>query len=104
MSKGSSMVALAKLMLNTVGLTESELIGVNDRMLIMFWNHTRKGRRQRIVKDLLLDNKGPSAWEQIGKTPSWKRTRYVIRVDITMGKKRSVKPNVVQVVTGEGNM
>ena len=46
--------------------------------------------------DLLLDNKGPSAWEQIGKTPSWKRTRYVnVRlIDITMGKKRSVNTMV----------
>ena len=55
--------------------------------------------------DLLLDNKGPSACEKIGKTPVWKRTRYVkVRfIDITMGKKRSVKPNGVQVVTGKGN-
>ena len=39
----------------------------------------------------MLDNKGPIAWEQIGKTPSWKRTRYVnIRfkrlIDIIVGK------------------
>ena len=59
-----------------------------------------------IVMDLLLDNKGPSAWEKIGKTPSWKRTRYVkVRlIDITMGKKRSVKPNGVNMVNGDGNV
>ena len=56
------------------------------------------------MEDFLLDNKGPIAWEQIGKTPSWKRTRYVkvSLIDITMGKKRIVKPNGVQVVTGKG--
>ena len=56
--------------------------------------------------DLLLDNKNPSAWEQIGKTPTWKRKNKVCQrglIDITMGKKRSVKPNGVQVVTGKGN-
>ena len=52
-----------------------------------------------------MDNKSLSPWEQNGKTPSWKRTRHVIvrLIDITMGKKRSVKSNGVQVVTGKGN-
>ena len=56
--------------------------------------------------DLLLDNKSPSLWEKNGKTPSWKGTRYVnVRlIDTTMGKKRRVKPNGVQVVTGDGNV
>jgi hypothetical protein len=56
--------------------------------------------------NLLLDNKGPSALEQIGKTPSWKRKDKVCQhglIDITMGKKRSVTHNGVQVVTGKGN-
>ena len=53
-----------------------------------------------------MDNKGPSACKKIGKTPIWKRTRYVnVRLtDITMGKKRSVKPNGVKVVTGDGKV
>jgi hypothetical protein len=37
MDKGYSMVALAKLKLNTESLTESELIGVNNMMPIMLW-------------------------------------------------------------------
>ena len=37
MGKGSSMVASAKLKLNMESLTESELIGANDMMLIMLW-------------------------------------------------------------------
>ena len=28
---------------------------------------------ERIVADLLLDNKSPSPWEQNGKTPSWEK-------------------------------
>ena len=51
--------------------------------------------------ELLLDNKGSSAWEKIGKTPSWKRSGLI---DITMGEKRSVKPNCVQAVTGDGKV
>ena len=59
----------------------------------------------RIVVNLLLDNNVPSSWEQIGKTPSWKRTSYInVRlIDITMSKKSSVKTNGVQVVTCKGN-
>ena len=105
MDKGYSMVAPAKLKLNTESLTESELIGVNDMMPIMFriGNFLLK-QGEKIVVDLLLDNKGLCAYEKIGKTPVWKSTRYVnVRlIDITMGKKRSVKPNGVQVVTGNG--
>ena len=99
MGKGSPMVAWGKPKLNTQSLTESELVGVNDMMLIMFWicNFLLE-QREGIVVDLLLDNKGPSAWEQSGKTPSWKWTRYVNvqftrLIDITTGKVRSVKPN-----------
>ena len=55
----------------------------------------------------LLDNKGPNASEQIDKTPSWKRKDKVCQrglIDITIGKDCSVKPNSVQVVTGNGNV
>ena len=76
MGIGYSMVALAKLKLNTDSLTESELIGVNDMMPIMFWICDFLLEQEDIImEDLLLDNKGLSAWEQIGKTPSLKRTR-----------------------------
>ena len=57
--------------------------------------------------DLLLDNKGLSAWEQIGKTPTRKRKDKVCQrglIDINMGKIRSVKPNGVHVVTKDGNV
>jgi len=56
--------------------------------------------------DLLLGNKSPCPGEQGGKTPCLKRTMYVnVRlIDITMGKDCSVKPNGVQVVTGNGNV
>ena len=88
----SPMVASAKPKLNTKSLTESEFIGVNDMMPIMFWicNFLLE-QGERIMEDLFLDNKGPSAWEQIGKAPSWKRIRYVNvqfkrLIDIIMGK------------------
>ena len=72
--KEYSMVAPAKLRLNTESLTESELIGVNDLMSIMFWiwNFLLE-QGEGIVVDLLLDNKSPSTWEQNGKNPSWKK-------------------------------
>ena len=69
-------------------------------MWIMFWIHNSLSeQREGIVVDLLLDNKSPSPWEQGGKTPSWKRNRYVNvqfkrLIDITMGKKLSVSPMV----------
>ena len=99
MGKGLSMVASAELKLNTESLTESELIGANDMIPIMLWTRNfLLEQGARIVVDLLLDNKGPSAWEQIGKTPSWKRKDKIchrVLIDITLGKKRSVKPNGV---------
>ena len=113
MGKGSFMVASAKLKLNTDNLTESELIGAhdmgaNDMMPIMLWIHNFLSEQgEGIVVDLLLDNKGPSAWDKIDKTPSWKRKDKVCQrglIDITIGKKCSVKPNGVQVVTGDGNV
>ena len=93
--------------MNMKSLNESELIDVIDMMSIMFWirNFLLK-QGEGIVVDL-LDNKGPNAWEQIDKTPSWKRKDKVCQhglIDITMGKDRSVKPNGVQVVTGNGNV
>jgi len=110
MGKGFSMVALAEQKLNTESLTESELIGANDMMPIMLWicNFLLE-QREGIVVDLLLDNKSPSMWEQGGNNTRWKKKSYVnVRfkrmIDITMGKKRSVKPNGVQVVTGKGNV
>jgi len=76
--KGSPMVASGNLKLNMTSLTESELVGVNDMMPIMFWIHNSLlEQREGIVVDLLLDNKIPSPWEQGGKTPSWKRKSYV---------------------------
>ena len=107
MNKGYSVVALAKLKVNTESLTESELIGVKDMMPIMFWicNFLFE-QGEGIVVDLLLDNKGPSACKKTGKTPVWKSTRYVNMklINITMRKKRRVKPNGVQVVTRDGNL
>ena len=74
MDKGYSMVALARLKFNIESLTESELIGVKDMMPIMFWIcNFPSEQRERIVVDLLLDNKSPSPWEQNGKTPSSKK-------------------------------
>ena len=74
MGKGSFMVASAKLKLNTENLTESELIGANDMIPIMLWiRNILSEQGEGIVVDMLLDNKGPSACEKIGKTPSWKR-------------------------------
>ena len=110
MNKGYSVVALAKLKVNTESLTESELIGVKDMMPIMFWIcNFLLGQGEGIVVDLLLDNKSLSPWEQGGKTPSWKRTKFVNiqfkrLIDITMGKKRSVNPMVCKGVTWKGNM
>ena len=74
MNKGYSMVALAKLRLNTESLTESELTGVNDIMPIMFWicNYLLE-QGEGILVDLLLDNKSSRPWEQNGKTPNWKK-------------------------------
>ena len=71
MGNRSPMVASAKPKLNTTSLTESELTGVNDMMPIMFWIHNfLLEQGERIVVDLLLNNKSPSPWEQNGKTPS----------------------------------
>ena len=72
--KGYSMVASAKLRLNTESFTESELIGVNDMMPIMFLicNFLLE-QGEGIVVELLLDNKSSSLWEQNGKTPNWKK-------------------------------
>ena len=58
---------------------------------------------------LLLDNKSPSPWEQGGKTPRWKRERYVNvqfkrLIDITMGNTCNVNPMVCKGVTWQGNM
>ena len=78
--------------LNTKSLTESELVGVNDMMPIILWiRNFLLEQGERIVEDLLLDNKSSSPWEKNGQTPSWERTRYVdVRfkrlIDITMGK------------------
>ena len=108
MGKGSSMVASAKLKLITESLTESELISVNDMMPIVLWIHNfLLEQGEGILVDLLLDNKGLSVWEKIGKTPNWKRKDKVCQcglIDITMGKKHSVKPNGVHMVTDDGNM
>ncbi len=78
MGKGSSVVAWGEPKLNMKSLIESELIGVKDMMPIMFWicNFLLE-QGEGIVMDLLLDNKSPSLWEQCGKTPCWKRKRYV---------------------------
>ena len=72
--KEYSMVASAKLRLNTESLTESELIGVSDMMPIMFWicNFLLE-QREGIVVDNMLNNKSPIPWEQNGKTPNWKK-------------------------------
>ena len=111
-------------------LTESELVGVNDMIPIMLWicNFLLE-QGERIMEDLLLDNKSPILLEQNGKTSSKVRMKGInierchtqdmvpdfttkplqgihfkrLR-DITMGKKQSVKPNGVQVVTGKGNV
>ena len=55
-------------------LIESESVGVKGMMPIMFWicNFLLE-QGERIVVDLLLDNKSPSPWEQNGKTPSWEK-------------------------------
>ena len=65
---------MENLELNIKSLTESEMVGVNDMMPIMFWicNFLLK-QGEGIVVDLLLDNKSLSPWEQNGKTPSWKK-------------------------------
>ena len=106
----SPMVASGKPKLTMKSLTEIELVGVNDMTPIMFWTRNfLLEQGEGIVVDLLLDNKSPSLWEQGGKTPSWKRTRYVnVRlkrlIDITMGMKRSVNPIVCKGVTWKGNV
>ena len=67
MGKGSPMVAWGNPKLNVQSLPDSELVGVNDMMPIMFWIHNLLLEQgEGIVVDLLLDNKGPSVWEQNG--------------------------------------
>jgi hypothetical protein len=74
MGKGSPVVAWGKPKLNMKSLIESELVGVKDMMPIMFWiRNFLLEQGERIVVDLLLDNKSPSPWEQNGKTPSWEK-------------------------------
>ena len=88
MGKGFPVVAWGKPKVNMKSLAESELVGVVNMMLIMFWvcNSLLK-QGEGIVVDL-LDNKIPSPWEQGCKTPSLKRTMYVNMrlIDIAMGK------------------
>ena len=93
--------------LNTMSLSESELICVIDMMSSMLWICNFLLKQGEVILVDPLDNKGPNAWEQIDKTPSWKRKDKVCQhglIDITMGKDCSVKPNGVQVVTGNGNV
>jgi len=53
--------------LNTKSLTESELVGVNDMMPIILWiRNFLLEQGERIVEDLLLDNKSSSPWEKNG--------------------------------------
>jgi hypothetical protein len=74
MGKESPMVAWGNPKLNMKSLIESESVGVKGMMPIMFWicNFLLE-QGERIVVDLLLDNKSPSPWEQNGKTPSWEK-------------------------------
>ena len=88
-------------------MTESELIGVNDMMLIMFWIRSFLLKQvEGIVVDLLFDNKSPSPWEQNGKNPIWKKDNVSQReVDRNhYGQEVRCKPNGMQVITGEGNV
>ena len=65
------MVAPGKPKLNKSSLTESELVGVNVMMPIMFWIHNfLLEQGDGIVEDLLLDNKSQTMLKQNGKTPS----------------------------------
>ena len=74
MGKESPMVAWENLKLNMKSLIESELVGVKGMMPIMFWiGNFLLEQGERIVVDLLLDNKSPSPLEQNGKTPSWEK-------------------------------
>ena len=68
------MVAWGKPKLNMKSLIESELVGVNDMVPILFWilNFLFE-ERDGSVGDLLLENKSPSPREQNGKTPSWEQ-------------------------------
>ena len=68
------MVAWGKPKLNMKSLIESESVGVKGMMPIMFWicNFLLE-QGERIMVDLLLDNKSRSPWEQNGKTPSWEK-------------------------------
>ena len=65
MGKGSPMVEWGKPELNMKSLTESELVGVNDMMPIMFWiRDFLLEQGEGIVVDLLLDNKPKSVGEK----------------------------------------
>jgi hypothetical protein len=79
MEQGFPIVALWKQKLNTMSLTESKLVGVDDVMPIMLWTcYFQLSQGYGIVENLLLqDNNSSILLEQNGKASSGKRMRHI---------------------------
>jgi hypothetical protein len=79
MRREFSITALTKQKLNTRSSTESELVGVDEMMLIIIWTcYFLLSQGYGIIKNLLLQNNRSSILlEQNGRASSSKRTRHI---------------------------
>ena len=79
MGRGFPISVLTKQKLTVKSLTEGELVGVDDMMLIILWaRQFLLAQGYGIVENLLLqDNKSLILLEQNGKSSSGKRTRHI---------------------------
>ncbi len=79
MGRGFPISVSTKQKLNTRSSTESELIGVNGMMPIIFWTcYFLLSQGYGIIENLLLqDKKSSILLEQNGKASGGKRTRHI---------------------------
>jgi hypothetical protein len=79
MGRGFLIISSTKQQLNTRSSTESELVGVDDMMLIIVWSHYfLMAQGYGVTLNFLLqDNKSSMLLEKNGKTSSSKRTQHI---------------------------
>jgi hypothetical protein len=87
MGRGFPISVSTKQKLNIRSSTESELVGVDDMMLVICWTHYfLLSQGYGIIEDLLLqDNKSSILLEQNGKALSGKHTRH-INIDTSLSR------------------
>ncbi len=79
MGRGFPIASLTKHKINTQSSTESELVGVNDMMLLIMWMRIFLKNQGYKVSDNIIyqDNKSTMLLERNGKASSGKRTKHI---------------------------